>query len=226
MRLALFDLDNTLLQGDSDLLWGELLARSGAMDVERTRAYHVQYHAGTLDIDEFLRFQLEPLAREPRARLERWREEFVATLVRPRLSHAARALVERHRAQGHELAIVTATNRFITEPIARELGIEHLVATEPEERDGRFTGEVASVPCFRAGKIARVAEWLAARGLSRRDVAETWFYSDSHNDLPLLGAVDHPVAVDPCPRLRAHARAAGWPVISLRDASDQLAAGA
>lgn len=226
MRLALFDLDNTLLQGDSDLLWGELLARSGAMDVERTRQYHVQYHEGTLDIDEFLRFQLEPLAREPRARLERWRSEFIATLVRPRLSFAARALVERHRDQGHELAIVTATNRFITEPIARELDIPNLLATEPEEVAGRFTGHVAGVPCYRAGKIERVAEWLASRGLARTDIVESWFYSDSHNDLPLLGVVDHPVAVDPCPRLRAHAHQSGWPVISLRDESDQLATGA
>lgn len=215
MRLALFDLDNTLLEGDSDLLWGELLARHGAMDVERVRRFHEDYHAGTLDVDAFFAFQLAPLAREPLERLERWRDEFMDELVRPRIADAARELVESHRERGHELAIITATNRFITEPIARELGVAHLIATEPEVEDGRFTGRIAGVPCYRTGKLVHLNDWLLSRGLKRGDLAETWFYSDSHNDLPLLSAVEHPCAVDPCARLAYHARNAGWPVLRL-----------
>ena len=213
MRLALFDLDNTLLAGDSDVLWGELLGRHGAMDLERIRRFHDDYHAGTLDIDAFFEFQLAPLAREPRERLEAWREQFLEELVRPRITESARELVDRHRSLDHELAIITATSRFLATPIARELGVEHLLATEPEEFDGRFTGRVAGVPCYREGKLAHLNCWLRSRGLERGDLAETWFYSDSHNDLPLLSAVEHPVAVDPCPRLAAHARLRGWPIL-------------
>lgn len=220
MRLALFDLDNTLLAGDSDLLWGELLALHGAMDVERVRRFHDDYHAGTLDIEAFFDFQLAPLARESRERLEQWREQFLVELARPRIADAARKLVEHHRAAGHELAIITATNRFITAPIAREFGVEHLLATEPEEEDGRFTGRVAGVACYRTGKLVHLNHWLRTRGLERGDLAETWFYSDSHNDLPLLSVVEHPVAVNPCPRLAYHASNAGWPV--LRVAGEQV----
>ncbi|MBI5362150.1 MAG: HAD family hydrolase [Planctomycetes bacterium] len=213
MRLALFDLDNTLLAGDSDLLWGELLARHGAMDVERVRRFHDDYHAGTLDIEAFFDFQLAPLARHPREQLELWRDQFMEELIRPRIAPAARELVEYHRAQGHELAIITATNRFITTPIAHEFGIEHLIATEPEEQDGRFTGRVSGVACYRTGKLVHLNHWLCTHGLERGDLAETWFYSDSHNDLPLLSAVEHPVAVDPCPRLLEIALSRGWVVM-------------
>jgi HAD superfamily hydrolase (TIGR01490 family) len=226
MRLALFDLDNTLLAGDSDLLWGELLADAGAMDVERARRFHEDYHAGTLDIDAFFEFQLEPLAREPRERLEEWRRVFVRDLIRPRIADEARELVESHRERGHELAIITATNRFLTSPIAAELGVEHLIATEPEELDGRFTGRIVGPPCYREGKLLHLNAWLRSRGLRRGDIAETWFYSDSHNDVPLLCAVEHPCAVDPCPRLASHAAREGWPVLRIASAKETRRAAA
>lgn len=224
LRLALFDLDNTLLDGDSDIEWSELLALHGAMDAERTRAYHREYDAGTLDIHEFLAFQLEPLARQPLTRLLAWREIYLRHYVRPRLSRAARELVARHLRQDHEVALITATNSFITAPIAKELGIRHLIATEPETSRGRFTGRVAGVPCFREGKITRLREWLALHQRAWDDVAESWFYSDSHNDLPLLARVDHPVAVNPDPRLLEHARSRDWPIVSTRRASDTQSA--
>lgn len=215
LRLALFDLDRTLLDGDSDLLWSEVLGAHGVLDVERVRAFHRDYHDGTLDIDAFLDFQLAPLVREEGAALLAWREEWLATCIRPRISGAACALVREHGERGHEIALITATNTWLTAPIARELGIPNLIATEPEHDAGRFTGRVAGVPCFRAGKITRLVEWLAERGLAWGDVTESWFYSDSHNDLPLLEKVANPVAVNPDPRLRAHAAARGWRVLEL-----------
>lgn len=218
MSLALFDLDNTLLNGDSDYLWGQFLAEHGIVDGEvyeaRNQAYYDQYKAGTLDIREFLRFVLEPLAAHEPEQLYRWRARYLEEKIRPVLQDKAFALLEEHRAQGHELVIITATNRFITGPIAELLGVEHLLATEPEMRDGRYTGNVSDVPCFQAGKVTRLQAWLAEHG---HDLAASWFYSDSHNDLPLLEAVTHPVAVDPDDTLRGHARERGWPVISLRD---------
>jgi HAD superfamily hydrolase (TIGR01490 family) len=215
--LALVDLDGTLLDGDSDLVWSELLHEHGAIDLARVRAFHADYERGELDIQAFLRVQLEPLAREPLARLQAWRTEFMGR-VRPRIPPGARARLAHHAARGHELALITATNRFVCEPIARELGIANLIASEPEVLEGRFTGRFTGIPCFREGKLWRLEQWLASRGLSRADVAESWFYSDSHNDLPLLRAVTHPVAVDPDPRLSAHARRNGWPVLRLRAA--------
>ncbi|MDZ4772274.1 MAG: HAD family phosphatase [Planctomycetota bacterium] len=215
MRLALFDLDNTLLDGDSDIEWSELLARHGAMDAARTRAFHVEYHRGTLDIDAFLRFQLEPLAREPMQRLLEWRREFLGHYIRPRISQAARDLVREHESAGHETVMITATNRFIVEPIAEEFGIRHLIATEPEIVGGCFTGRVAGVPCFREGKVTRFDEWLHARGRVFADAREVWFYSDSHNDLPLLSQATHPVCVGPDPKLAAHAVKHGWPILEL-----------
>jgi len=220
MRLALFDLDNTLLDGDSDIEWSELLARHGAMDAARTHAYHREYEQGTLDIDEFLRFQLEPLAREPIERLLGWRREFLTNWIRPRISARARALVREHVAAGHVVVLITATNRFLVEPIAEELGIPHVLATEPEQHEGRFTGAVVGTPCYRAGKIAHLEAWLARRDARLEDVHESWFYSDSHNDLPLLSRVTHPVCANPDERLRAHASRSQWPTIHLRVADD------
>lgn len=220
MRLALFDLDHTLLAGDSDYEWGQYLVDRGVLDraeyEAQNQAYYEQYVAGTLDIHEFLAFALRPLAAHRRADLERWRAEFLAVRVRPMIGPRARALVRRHLAAGDLCAVVTATNRFVTAPIAQEFGVEHLVATEPEERDGRFTGRVAGVPCFRGGKVVCVEAWLATLGRRLEDFASSRFYSDSHNDLPLLERVTHPVAVDPDARLRAEARARGWPILSLR----------
>ncbi len=213
MQLALFDLDNTLLDGDSDLEWGELLAAEGAADLERTREFHADYHAGTLDIDQFLRFQLEPLAREPMPRLLAWRERFLAERILPRIPRRSREIVAEHRDLGHTLVMITATNDFLTRPIADALSIEHLIATRAERQNGRFTGRVDGRPCFREGKIARLAEWLEAQRCTMSDVRESWFYSDSHNDLPLLLLVDHPIAVDPDPALRSVAVRERWRII-------------
>jgi len=215
MRLALFDLDDTLFDGDTDIVWSDMLAELGVQDASRTRAYHEQYHAGTLDIDEFFRFQLEPLARYPLPTLLAWRERFLKERILPRISDRARMLVREHLAFGHEVVLITATNSFLTRPIAQELAIPHLVASEPERVGGRFTGRLEGVPCYREGKVTKLAAWLALRGLRLEELEASFFYSDSHNDLPLLLSVTHPVAVDPDPALRAHARRLGWPVLEL-----------
>jgi HAD superfamily hydrolase (TIGR01490 family) len=220
MRLALFDLDNTLLAGDSDYEWGQFLVDHGVLEREsyeaQNRTYYEQYVAGTLDIHEYLGFALRPLAEHTAQDLERWHAEFMRLRVLPMISDAARALVRGHREAGDVCAIITATNRFVTAPIARAFGVEHLIATEPEVREGRFTGRVAGTPCFREGKLARLEQWLAARGQRLRDFAQSVFYSDSHNDLALLARVTRPVAVDPDEALAAEARRRGWAVISLR----------
>lgn len=218
MKLALFDLDNTLLAGDSDFEWAQFLIEQGVLDREvyeaRNQAFYDQYRAGTLDIHEFLEFQLKPLSRHPRAQLEAWHAEFMRRKVVPMVASGAAALLDQHR--DHVRAIVTATNSFVTGPIARHLGIVHLIATEPEQRHGEFTGRVVGTPSFKEGKVLRLEQWLAGQGKHWADVAQSWFYSDSLNDLPLLRRVDHPVAVDPDATLRAYAGENGWPVISLR----------
>jgi HAD superfamily hydrolase (TIGR01490 family) len=216
-RLVLFDLDNTLLAGDSDFEWAQFLIERGVVDREvyeaRNQSFYDQYRAGTLDIHEFLDFQLKPLSRHPRAQLAAWHREFMERKIRPLIRRQARALVERHH---NDLCVViTATNSFVTAPIAREFGIAELIATEPEQRDGEFTGAVRGIPCFREGKVVRLEAWLAERGGSLAACSESWFYSDSLNDLPLLERVSHPVAVDPDETLRAHAQSSGWPIISL-----------
>jgi HAD superfamily hydrolase (TIGR01490 family) len=220
MRLALFDLDNTLLVGDSDYEWGQFLIDRGVLaraEYEaQNRAYYEQYVAGRLDIHEYLGFALRPLAEHTPEDLARWHAEFMRTRIAPMITPAARALVASHLATADLCAIVTSTNSFVTAPIAREFGVEHLVATEPESRDGRFTGRVFGTPCFREGKVRRVDEWLQGLGLRFDEFAESACYSDSHNDLPLLERVTRPVAVDPDATLEAHARRRGWEVISLR----------
>lgn len=217
MSLAIFDLDNTLLRGDSDYAWGQFLIERGVVDGEHYREandrYYAQYHAGTLDIMEFLAFALRPLATHDRATLDAWHEEYMRNKVRPMITDEARALVERHRAAGDTLMIITATNSFVTGPIAREFGVPHLLATEPEVRAGRFTGKVAGIPCFREGKVKRLDGWLREHG---ENLAGSWFYSDSHNDLPLLERVAHPVAVNPDESLAGTARSRGWSIIELR----------
>ncbi|MHB8455687.1 MAG: histidinol-phosphatase [Acidiferrobacterales bacterium] len=218
MTLAIFDLDNTLLRGDSDHAWGEYLVERRAVDsVQFTRdndRYYQAYLDGTLDIFEFLeQHQLKPLAQINRATLERWREDFLRTKIQALISPDARALVESHRTIGHTLLIITATNRFITAPIAAEFGITHLIATEPEEIDGRFTGKIHGVPSYREGKVTRLRSWLSEHN---ENLAESWFYSDSHNDLPLLEIVDHPVAVNPDPVLTRCAQQRGWLIMHLR----------
>ena len=237
MRLALFDLDNTLLAGDSDFEWAQFLIDRGVLDREvyeaRNRDFYDQYKAGTLDIHEFLDFQLKPLSRHarsvldewheefmrcksrhPRTQLDAWHREYMAKKVIPMIAPGTPELLKRHA--DDVCLIVTATNSFVTAPIARHLGVPQLIATEPEQVNGEFTGRVAGTPSFREGKVARLDEWLSAQGRTWADVTESWFYSDSLNDLPLMARVHHPVAVDPDATLRAHAEAQGWPLISLR----------
>ena len=220
MRLALFDLDNTLLAGDSDYEWGQFLVDVGVVEREayeaQNRIYYEQYVAGTLDIHEYLGFALRPLAAHTPQDLARWHAEFMRQRILPMITPAARELVRGHLANADLCAIVTATNSFVTAPIAREFGVPHLVATEPESRHGRFTGKVAGTPCFREGKIRRVDEWLAGMGRRLAEFPESFFYSDSHNDLALLERVSRPVAVDPDEGLAAHAARQGWAMISLR----------
>ena len=221
MRLVLFDLDNTLLAGDSDYEWGQFLIERGVLDREhyeaRNQAFYEDYKAGRMDIYAFLNFSLRPLATYSRAQLDAWHAEYMQTRIAPMITDAARALVNRHLQDADLVAIITATNSFITAPIARAFGVQHLIATEPEQIDGRFTGEVAGTPCFREGKIARLEQFLAHHGTRLDCLTSSRFYSDSLNDLPLLEKVQHPVAVDPDPTLRAHALVHGWPIISLRE---------
>ena len=218
VKLALFDLDNTLLDGDSDYAWPQFLIEDGVLHPDEYHAknewFYERYKDGTLDIHEFLEFQLAPIAGRPRAELEAWHQEFMQRKVRPMILPKAYELIAKH--SDATTAIVTATNRFITAPIAAELGVPKLIATDIEEVDGVFTGKPRGTPTFREGKIERVNEWLAERGHKLADY-ESWFYSDSLNDLPLLERVTHPVAVDPDPTLRAHAVERGWPIISLRE---------
>jgi HAD superfamily hydrolase (TIGR01490 family) len=220
MNLALFDLDNTLLNGDSDFEWAQFLIAKGVLDREvheaKNQAFYDDYKAGTLDIHAFLNFQLAPLARHTRPELDAWHREFMATRIRPIIGASARDLVQRHREAGDLCALVTATNSFVTGPICREFGIPHLIATVPAHENGQFTGAPRGMPAFKEGKIVRMNAWLEEMGLWWGTFARSTFYSDSHNDLPLLGLVTHPVAVDPDATLRAHASSKGWPILTLR----------
>lgn len=220
MNLALFDLDNTLLSGDSDFEWAQFLIAKGVLDGEvhaaRNQAFYDDYKAGTLDIHAFLKFQLAPLARHVRPELDAWHREFMATHILPLIGEPARALVRRHRNAGDLCALVTATNSFVTGPICRVFDIPHLIATIPACENGQFTGAPRGMPAFKEGKIVRMNAWLEEMGLWWGAFECSTFYSDSHNDLPLLGLVTHPVAVDPDATLRSQANAKGWPILSLR----------
>ncbi len=219
-QLALFDLDNTLLSGDSDYEWGQYLIDQGVLDRDeyetRNKVFFEQYKAGSLDIHAYLRFALGTLARHTPEALEGWLESFIETRIRPMIGAPALALARRHLDAGDLCAVVTATNSFVTAPIAREFGIAHLIATEPERDGRRFTGAVSGTPCFREGKIVRVRAWLQALGATLEGFERSTFYSDSLNDLPLLRLVTQPVAVDPDDALAAEAARCGWQVISLR----------
>ncbi|MCL2876172.1 MAG: HAD-IB family hydrolase [Betaproteobacteria bacterium] len=221
MNLALFDLDNTLIAGDSDVGWAQFLIEKGALDAStqemRNLVFYEQYKAGTLDIHEFLDFQLLPLAQHPRAQLDVWRDEFMAQYIRPMIPPAARALVDEHLQTDALVALVTATNSFIAWPIAREFGIAHLIATIPAQENNTFTGKAKGIPAFQSGKVARVEAWLESMSLNFGCFAQSWFYSDSHNDLPLLQQVTHPVAVDPDDILRATAHEHDWQILTLRE---------
>ena len=222
-HIALFDLDNTLLNGDSDFEWAQFLISKGVVDPEiqaaKNAEFYADYKAGTLDIHAFLDFQLAPLARHPRAQLDAWHTEFMQQHIQPIMLDNARALVNRHLELGHLCAIVTATNAFVTGDIARAFGIPHLIATIPGESHGQFTGKPVGTPSFQKGKIIRVNAWLESIGLWQGSFDRRWFYSDSHNDLPLLEWSTNPVAVDADDTLKAHANAHGWPSITLRDST-------
>lgn len=214
MTLAIFDLDNTLLLGDSDYAWGQYLVSRGIVDAEhhsRTNAKHLaDYNAGLLNVDDFLQFQLEPLKKNPRPLLETIRAEFLQDVISPMITDNAIDLVKSHRAMGHTVMIITATNRFITEPIAKEFEVDILIATEVEEIDGRFTGRSFDVPSFAEGKVTRLRNWMIG---TSETLNGSWFYSDSHNDLPLLRLVDNPVALNPDSVLKEYAIDNRWPII-------------
>jgi|TARA_B100000749_G_scaffold275621_1_gene261534 HAD superfamily hydrolase (TIGR01490 family) len=218
VSLAIFDLDNTLLSIDSDHAWGEFLVEQGAVDPvayrEANERFLADYNAGTLDMAAFLEMALKPLAENTPEQLAAWHQQFMASKIEPHILPKAEELLARHRTKGDTLLIITATNRFITGPIAERLGVDDLIAVEPEMVDGRYTGRVDGVPSYREGKVIRLQAWLEAQDIT---MDGAWFYSDSHNDLPLLEKVDHPVAVDPDDTLRKVAEERHWRIMSLRD---------
>lgn len=218
MALAIFDLDHTLLAGDSDHAWGQFLVDKKIVEPEHHQKqndyFYEQYKAGCLDIHEYLAFALKPLSEQPLPQMLALREEFLSHRILPLITEKARQLIQQHQEQGDDLLIITATNAFVTRPIGQLLGIEQLIAPEPEIIDGEYSGAIVGIPSFQHGKVVRLNDWLEEHG---KDLQGSWFYSDSHNDLPLLEKVDNPVAVDPDDILRDTAIANGWPVISLRD---------
>jgi len=218
VSLAIFDLDNTLLSIDSDHAWGEFLVEQGAVDPvayrEANERFLADYNAGTLDMMAFLALALKPLADNSPEQLAAWHQQFMISKIEPNILPKAEELLARHRTKGDTLLIITATNRFITGPIAERLGVDDLIAVDPEMVDGRYTGRVAGVPSYREGKVTRLEAWLEGQECTLDDA---WFYSDSHNDLPLLEVVDNPVAVDPDDTLRQVAEERHWRIMSLRD---------
>jgi HAD superfamily hydrolase (TIGR01490 family) len=221
-RLALFDLDHTLLPLDSDYQWADYLARTGRAgdpDEARRRTDDLmdRYNRGELTAEQAAEFMLGLLAAHAPFELAAWHEDFMAEVIRPSITPAARELVESHLEAGDLCAVVTATNSFVTAPIARAFGIPHLVATDAEVQRGRYTGRILGTPSFKEGKVVRVNDWLGAMGLGLADFSESFFYSDSVNDVPLLEKVTRPIAANPSPTLRAIAQERGWQVIDLFD---------
>ena len=220
MNLALFDLDNTILAGDSDYNWSRFLIQEGYLDgaihAEKNEKFYADYKAGTLDIYAFVEFQFKPLARNPRTVLNQLLKKYVEEVIKPMITEKARALVKSHQDEGDLIIVITATNSFITKPIAELFGIENLIGTDPEEKEGEFTGKVSGLPSFKEGKVTRLEAWLKGKNLSLASFEKSYFYSDSHNDLPLMQKVTHPVAVDSDDVLSEYAKSKGWPQISLR----------
>jgi HAD superfamily hydrolase (TIGR01490 family) len=220
MNLALFDLDNTLLTSDSDFEWSQFLIEKKVLDRKeyesRNLEFYEQYKSGILDINQFLNFQLQPLSRYPRIQLNAWHNEFMAKKIMPHIAPGAYKLINEHMLGGDLCIIITATNRFVTEPIAKMLGINNLIATDLDQEDGEFNGQVLGTPCFREGKITRLEDWMDEHNLTWLSFLESWFYSDSLNDIPLLNKVTKPVAVDPDSTLEKYAKKNNWPIISLR----------
>lgn len=218
MSLAIFDLDNTLLADDSDYLWGQFLIDKGIVDAmyyaQENERFYQEYKEGCLDIYEFLTFSLKPLADNSLQDLHQWRSEFIEKIIKPILLAPAQELINKHKQRGDTLLVITATNHFVTEPIVNLYGIENLLATTPELIAEKYTGKVAGTPCFQEGKVTRLQQWLQETG---HTLENSWFYSDSHNDLPLLKQVEFPVAVNPDDALKQFAEQSNWPIISLRD---------
>lgn len=218
-HLALFDLDHTLLPLDSDYEWGEFTIRLGWCDAtefkRRNAEYFEHYRAGTLDIHEYVRFATEAIRAQGPAKAQAAHAQFMTEVIAPALKPQALDLVRGHRNAGHEVIIVTATNDFVTRPIAERFGVQHLIAVQLErELDGRVTGEIVGTPSARHGKVKRMNEWLAAHALDWADIDST-FYTDSMNDLALMEKVTHPVATNPDPKLRALAQERGWRILDL-----------
>lgn len=220
MNLAIFDLDNTLLNGDSDYNWSLFLIKKGILDQsiyeQQNEEFFKDYQTGSLDIDAYAEFQFKPLRENERLFLNDLRDEYVATIIRPMITEKAKDLVNEHRSQGDQLLIITATNSFITKPIAALFGIEELIGTDLEEINNQFTGKIKGVASFQEGKVTRLNQWLDEKHLTLAQFDKTFFYSDSKNDLPLLRIVSHPVAVNPDATLNAEAKKNNWPIMSLR----------
>lgn len=220
MNLAIFDLDNTLLNGDSDYNWSLFLIKKGILDKsiyeQQNEEFFKDYQTGSLDIDAYAEFQFKPLRENERFFLNDLRDEYVATIIRPMITEKAKDLVNEHRSQGDQLLIITATNSFITKPIAALFGIEELIGTDLEEINNQFTGKIKGVASFQEGKVTRLNQWLDEKHLTLAQFDKTFFYSDSKNDLPLLRIVSHPVAVNPDATLNAEAKKNNWPIMSLR----------
>jgi len=218
MALALFDLDNTLLAGDSDYLWGEFLTEQGIVDADlyarENQRFYDEYKNGTLDIHEFQAFSQQPLVHNDTDDMLKLREQFLKNKITPIMSPASFELIKKHRALGDTLVVITATNSFITRPITQAFGIEHLLATEPEIIDGKYTGKIAGTPCFQEGKVIRLNQWMKEQNLNLKG---SWFYSDSHNDLPLLLEAENPVVVDADEKLLKYAEQYNWPIMTLRN---------
>lgn len=217
MALALFDLDNTLLAGDSDYLWGEFLTEQGIVDADlyarENQRFYDEYKKGTLDIHEFQTFSQQPLVNNNIEKMLALREQFLKEKIEPIMSPASFKLIKKHQAQGDTLVVITATNSFITRPITSAFGIQHLLATEPQIINGKYTGKIAGVACFQEGKVTRLNQWMQQQNLNLKG---SWFYSDSHNDLPLLLEAENPVAVDADETLLKYARQHNWQIMSLR----------
>ena len=214
MALALFDLDNTLLNGDSDHSWGVYLGDIGVLDRQQQQQqqdyFYQQYQNGTLDIDQFLNYQLQVLGQHSGEQLRQWRQRFIDEVITPMLAHDKLSLLEQHRANGDTLVIITATNDFVTAPIAELIGVEHLIATTAETDGDNYTGRYSGTPCFQHGKVTRLEAWMQQQ---QQTLDGAYFYSDSYNDLPLLERVQTPVAVTPDNKLRQHALDNHWMII-------------
>jgi HAD superfamily hydrolase (TIGR01490 family) len=219
--LALFDLDNTLLAGDSDYNWSLFLIGEGLLDAkthhDRNEQFYADYKNGCLNIVDFLKFQLQPLSQYPKKFLDKLHLKYMQKVIRPMMTEKAQALVNQHKAAGDLCVVITATNSFVTKPIATAYGIEHLIGSDPEMVNNEYTGNVIGVPTYKEGKVTRLNQWLAERGKKLSDFEYSYFYSDSHNDLALMKLVTNPVAVDADAILKTYAEEQAWPQISLRD---------